>query len=117
MRYLLRFVHFRVEVDDFHTALCRLQSACRHCSGSALTWGPMSDVQPPPQVPGVDYTFLSIAEFRELERSGNLLESGVYEGNGRIKSGTAKFGRYVILIVQCFILCHLYEILTGQDWT
>ncbi|KAF0314317.1 Membrane-associated guanylate kinase, WW and PDZ domain-containing protein 2 [Amphibalanus amphitrite] len=35
----------------------------------------------PNEVPGVDYTFLSLSEFRDLERSGNLLESGVYEGN------------------------------------
>ncbi|XP_037092842.1 membrane-associated guanylate kinase, WW and PDZ domain-containing protein 2-like [Pollicipes pollicipes] len=33
------------------------------------------------EVPGVDYTFLSVEEFRDLERSGNLLESGVYEGH------------------------------------
>ncbi|XP_037088645.1 membrane-associated guanylate kinase, WW and PDZ domain-containing protein 1-like [Pollicipes pollicipes] len=35
----------------------------------------------PNEVPGVDYTFLTLAEFKDLERSGNLLESGVYEGN------------------------------------
>ncbi|XP_046984274.1 membrane-associated guanylate kinase, WW and PDZ domain-containing protein 1 [Schistocerca americana] len=33
------------------------------------------------EVNGVDYTFLSAEEFMELERSGNLLESGIYEGN------------------------------------
>ncbi|CAM1323212.1 Uncharacterised protein g8324 [Pycnogonum litorale] len=35
----------------------------------------------PGEVNGVDYTFLSVEEFQALERSGNLLESGVYEGN------------------------------------
>merc|ERR1719219_2465228 len=30
---------------------------------------------------GVDYTFLSTEEFLALEKSGDLLESGVYEGN------------------------------------
>ncbi|XP_078487126.1 membrane-associated guanylate kinase, WW and PDZ domain-containing protein 3 isoform X2 [Ciona intestinalis] len=30
---------------------------------------------------GVDYTFLSEEQFHELEKSGALLESGVYEGN------------------------------------
>ncbi|KAI5731509.1 hypothetical protein M8J77_011202 [Diaphorina citri] len=30
---------------------------------------------------GVDYTFLSIEEFKQLEKSGCLLESGLYEGN------------------------------------
>jgi hypothetical protein len=32
------------------------------------------------EVNGVDYTFLSTEEFMALERSGNLLESGIYEG-------------------------------------
>lgn len=29
---------------------------------------------------GVDYTFVSEQEFRDLERSGNLLESGEFDG-------------------------------------
>lgn len=29
---------------------------------------------------GVDYSFLSIEEFEQLERDGRLLESGVYGG-------------------------------------
>lgn len=29
---------------------------------------------------GVDYTFLSIEEFNQLEKSGCLLESGLYDG-------------------------------------
>lgn len=33
------------------------------------------------EVNGVDYTFLSLEEFAKLERSGSLLESGIYEGN------------------------------------
>lgn len=33
------------------------------------------------EVNGIDYTFLSLEEFMALERSGNLLESGIYEGN------------------------------------
>lgn len=28
----------------------------------------------------MDYAFLTVEQFAELERSGNLLESGVYEG-------------------------------------
>ena len=32
------------------------------------------------QVPGVDYTFLTIEEFNKLRQSGDLLESGEYEG-------------------------------------
>ncbi|XP_051911373.1 membrane-associated guanylate kinase, WW and PDZ domain-containing protein 2a isoform X4 [Hippocampus zosterae] len=33
------------------------------------------------EVPGVDYHFLSVQRFRELEKSGALLESGAYEDN------------------------------------
>ncbi|CAL4060667.1 unnamed protein product, partial [Meganyctiphanes norvegica] len=33
------------------------------------------------EVNGVDYTFLSKDEFKALQKSGNLLESGVYDGN------------------------------------
>jgi len=32
------------------------------------------------EVPGVDYNFISVGEFRELEESGLLLESGTYDG-------------------------------------
>ncbi|XP_067302206.1 membrane-associated guanylate kinase, WW and PDZ domain-containing protein 3a isoform X1 [Pseudorasbora parva] len=33
------------------------------------------------EVPGVDYNFISVGEFRVLEESGLLLESGTYDGN------------------------------------
>lgn len=33
------------------------------------------------EINGVDYTFLTVEDFMQLERSGNLLESGIYEGN------------------------------------
>ncbi|GIY52109.1 membrane-associated guanylate kinase, WW and PDZ domain-containing protein 1 [Caerostris extrusa] len=32
------------------------------------------------EISGVDYTFLSVEEFIALERTGSLLESGIYEG-------------------------------------
>lgn len=32
------------------------------------------------EVPGVDYNFITVEAFMELERSGALLESGTYEG-------------------------------------
>jgi guanylate kinase len=34
----------------------------------------------PGEINGQDYTFLSTKDFRALEKSGNLLESGVYKG-------------------------------------
>ncbi|XP_063064866.1 membrane-associated guanylate kinase, WW and PDZ domain-containing protein 1-like isoform X13 [Engraulis encrasicolus] len=33
------------------------------------------------EVPGVDYNFLSVQDFLELEQTGTLLEVGTYEGN------------------------------------
>ncbi|XP_039605239.1 membrane-associated guanylate kinase, WW and PDZ domain-containing protein 3a isoform X2 [Polypterus senegalus] len=33
------------------------------------------------EVPGVDYNFISVGEFRALEEAGALLESGTYDGN------------------------------------
>lgn len=32
------------------------------------------------EIPGVDYNFISVREFQELEESGMLLESGTYDG-------------------------------------
>ncbi|KAI4802943.1 hypothetical protein KUCAC02_006510, partial [Chaenocephalus aceratus] len=32
------------------------------------------------EVPGVDYNFVTVDRFVELEKSGALLESGTYEG-------------------------------------
>lgn len=32
------------------------------------------------EVPGVDYSFLTVKEFLDLEQSGTLLEVGTYEG-------------------------------------
>ena len=33
------------------------------------------------ETPGEDYVFLSVEEFRKLEESGALLESGYFDGN------------------------------------
>lgn len=38
------------------------------------------------EVPGVDYNFVTVDRFMELEKSGALLESGTYEGKDFIKS-------------------------------
>lgn len=39
------------------------------------------------EVLGVDYNFVSVERFMELEQSGALLESGTYEGEGSISAG------------------------------
>lgn len=42
------------------------------------------------EVPGVDYNFVTVDRFMELEKSGALLESGTYEGN-KNRIGTSRF--------------------------
>lgn len=46
---------------------------------------PPGTTRPPREgeVPGVDYNFLSVQRFMDLEKSGALLESGTYEGEQR----------------------------------
>lgn len=38
------------------------------------------------EVPGVDYNFISVGDFRILEESGLLLESGTYDGKSNTKN-------------------------------
>lgn len=38
------------------------------------------------EVPGVDYNFISVGDFRILEESGLLLESGTYDGRNNTKN-------------------------------
>lgn len=38
-------------------------------------------------MPGVDYNFVSVERFMELEQSGALLESGTYEGESWDRCG------------------------------
>lgn len=41
------------------------------------------------EVPGVDYSFLTVQEFLDLEQSGTLLEVGTYEGEVPAAAGGA----------------------------
>lgn len=45
------------------------------CFTSGTTRPPRSG-----EIDGQDYTFLSVKDFRALEKNGSLLESGVYKG-------------------------------------
>lgn len=38
------------------------------------------------EMPGVDYNFISVGDFRILEESGLLLESGTYDGRSNTKN-------------------------------
>ena len=46
-----------------------------HCIYAGTTRSPREG-----EVPGVDYNFLTVKEFLDLEQSGTLLEVGTYEG-------------------------------------
>lgn len=48
------------------------------------------------EVPGVDYNFISVGDFRILEESGLLLESGTYDG---------KCQECVCRVCACMALC------------
>lgn len=49
------------------------------------------------EVPGVDYNFVTVDRFMELEKSGALLESGTYEGKDEKRTwqqpGFGRLGR------------------------
>lgn len=71
-------------------------------------------------MPGVDYNFVSVERFMELEQSGALLESGTYEGElwelcGKYsvcktragawgKNGSLCFSRGILLFLYLFCL-------------
>ena len=52
------------------------------------------------EVPGVDYNFISVGEFRDLEESGLLLESGTYDGTSQHNTALKKKqnGKYNVLL-------------------
>lgn len=43
------------------------------------------------EVPGVDYIFITVEDFMELEKSGALLESGTYEGKNAFTAKLVSF--------------------------
>ncbi|MCJ8742942.1 hypothetical protein PDJAM_G00088110 [Pangasius djambal] len=56
------------------------------------------------EVPGVDYNFVTVEHFLELERSGALLESGTYEGTTRPpKEGEVPGVDYNFVTVEHFL--------------
>lgn len=51
------------------------------------------------EVPGVDYNFVTIERFMELEKSGALLESGTYEGKEAFRRVTPDLSRDIPILV------------------
>ncbi|GAA6080449.1 membrane-associated guanylate kinase, WW and PDZ domain-containing protein 3-like isoform X3 [Tachysurus ichikawai] len=82
--------HEASPVQAFSSSLLRSRSPLHHHTSAAEV---LHEVCPLPlqtagttrqpregEVPGVDYNFISVEEFRVLEESGLLLESGTYDG-------------------------------------
>uniref|UniRef100_A0A3B4Z6S5 Membrane-associated guanylate kinase, WW and PDZ domain-containing protein 1-like n=1 Tax=Stegastes partitus TaxID=144197 RepID=A0A3B4Z6S5_9TELE len=67
------------------TVRCMIPSCHRHLLLTSVLSliGSLGTTRAPREgeVPGVDYNFLSVEDFLELEKSGTLLEIGTYEGN------------------------------------
>ncbi|MEQ2164914.1 hypothetical protein GOODEAATRI_011711 [Goodea atripinnis] len=60
------------------------------------------------EVPGVDYNFVTVDRFMELEKSGALLESGTYEGEDSVKSRLT--GHMTAVILLCDISSSLQKV-------
>ena len=62
----------------------KLRQTCLRSKFSltVLSFPPAGTTRQPKEgeVPGVDYNFVTVDRFMELEKSGALLESGTYEG-------------------------------------
>lgn len=56
------------------------------------------------EVPGVDYIFITVEDFMELEKSGALLESGTYEGKHTFLRNPLLAGSLLL-----FYLIEIYE--------
>ena len=52
----------------------------------------------PGEINGVDYTFLSVDEFLALEKSGSLLESGLYDGEFFISFRDMQILRFSVIL-------------------
>lgn len=54
----------------------------------------------PGETDGLDYTFLNLDQFRQLEKNGSLLERGIYDGTLRQKIVGIDSGRGVLIIIK-----------------
>jgi len=51
------------------------------------------------EVPGVDYIFITVEDFMELEKSGALLESGTYEGKHTFTAKSVSYFHYAFFLI------------------
>lgn len=66
------------------------------------------------EVPGVDYNFVSIERFMELEKSGALLESGTYEGKTNSLLSLQHLNKWLLFFNK---VCHTYYTGTKYEFS
>ena len=74
-----------IEISLLHTFVSYIDISLLHSFVSCIEMSLciLGTTRPPRdgEVAGVDYDFVTVDEYLELEKSGRLLESGYYEGN------------------------------------
>jgi atrophin-1 interacting protein 1/endothelial cell adhesion protein len=75
-QYVIIFICEQFLVNNFVYKLFKKKN------NNDIFLSPAGTTRPPRQgeINGQDYTFLSVKDFRTLDKSGSLLESGVYKG-------------------------------------
>lgn len=56
------------------------------------------------EVPGVDYIFITVEDFMELEKSGALLESGTYEGKYPFTAKSVPYFYYAFFLIRWYYI-------------
>lgn len=84
------FERFLAQLEEFPSLSCFSQNCLRFIGWVAIIFYYLLFCFPGTtrlprdgEVPGVDYNFISMGDFRILEESGLLLESGTYDGTSR----------------------------------
>lgn len=72
---------------------CKFKATCFFF----LFFSPLGTTRAPRdgEVPGVDYNFISVEQFKALEESGALLESGTYDGMSPNTNNSSNPGNYL----------------------
>lgn len=68
------------------------------------------------EVPGVDYIFITVEDFMELEKSGALLESGTFEGKHNSTAKSIPFMSHFFLLLLKYMRIPGYQYATDLVW-
>lgn len=69
------------------------------------------------EVPGVDYNFVTVDRFMELEKSGALLESGTYEGKDLVKSRLwMQSVLFLISLISYWVYAAMWQLRHFSSW-